>query len=418
MIYKGFTYFRAKSIFTSVRTKNKKMILKIPHSKYFIDRIRSTPVLVISSIVAIAAVFIIGPRLVGADAYQAQINALQSQNTNTQSQISSLQNQATSYQNAIGVLNSQINGLQQAITINQTKQSQLQQHISETQQQIIKDKKTLSDDVETMYINGAMTPIEALATSNNLSSYVDQQVAYSTIQNALNSMIKKIASLQVSLKTQSNQLQIVINSQQQQNNQLVADQSQQQQLLTYNQNQQSSFNQQIATNQAKMATLIQEQIAANRALVSTGTVSPSSLCGGGYPYALANPAGGSWGCKYPLDSSLDNWGMDNRECVSYTAWMVYKTYGYMPYWGGKGDANQWPRNARAAGIPTGSTPKADSVAIYMGGVGDPLGHSMWVKSVNSDGTITVDEYNQNYQGMFNEVTNMSSSGLIYIYFGG
>ena len=109
--------------------------------------------------------------------------------------------------------------------------------------------------------------------------------------------------------------------------------------------------------------------------------------------------------------------MYNRECVSYTAWMVYKTYGYMPNWGGYGNANQWPADARAAGIPTGSTPKVGSVAIYMGGGTDPLGHAMWVKSVNGNGTITVDQYNLYYDGNFYETT-IPSSGLIYIYFGG
>jgi surface antigen len=107
--------------------------------------------------------------------------------------------------------------------------------------------------------------------------------------------------------------------------------------------------------------------------------------------------------------------MYNRECVSYTAWMVYKTYGYMPYWGGNGDANMWPGDARAAGISTGSTPKVNSVAIYMGGASDPWGHAMWVRSVNGDGTITVDQYNLYYDGNFYETT-VSAAGLVYIYF--
>ena len=38
------------------------------------------------------------------------------------------------------------------------------------------------------------------------------------------------------------------------------------------------------------------------------------------------------------------------QCVSYTAWKVYQKNGYMPYWGGVGNANQWPGNADSAGI--------------------------------------------------------------------
>jgi surface antigen len=108
--------------------------------------------------------------------------------------------------------------------------------------------------------------------------------------------------------------------------------------------------------------------------------------------------------------------MYNRECVSYTAWKVYQTYGYMPYWGGSGDANQWPGDAEAAGIPVGTTPKVGSVAIYMGGASDPWGHAMWVVGVNGD-TITVDQYNLYYDGNFYETT-INGAGLTYIYFGG
>jgi surface antigen len=108
---------------------------------------------------------------------------------------------------------------------------------------------------------------------------------------------------------------------------------------------------------------------------------------------------------------LDNWGMFNRECVSYTAWKVYQTYGYMPNWGGHGNANQWPDSARAAGIPTGSTPKAHSVAISMGGA---YGHAMWVEGASGN-TIHVSQYNYDLAGHYSEM-NINGSGLIYIYF--
>jgi surface antigen len=83
--------------------------------------------------------------------------------------------------------------------------------------------------------------------------------------------------------------------------------------------------------------------------------------------------------------------MYNRECVSYTAWKVYQKNGYMPYWGGVGNANQWPGNARRAGIPTGSTPRAGSVGVISSGY---YGHVVWIESVNGDGTINISQYNE------------------------
>jgi surface antigen/peptidoglycan hydrolase CwlO-like protein len=364
------------------------------------------------------AVLIGGASVAHADQYDNQINALNSQDSVTQNNVSSLQAQAGSYEGAIAQLQNEIASLQSAISTNETQQANLQQQIVAAQQKIALEKQLLGDVINSMYVNGNLSTIEELATSKSLSNYVDEQENQTAIQNKMNQLINQIAAQQVQMQKQKAQLDIVIKSEQLQNDQVTADQTQQQTLLAYNQNQQAAYNQQIQSNQSQIATLRAEQIAANRKLVSSGggSVIASGSCGGSYPASAENNSGGHWGCNYPLDNTLDNWGMYNRECVSYTAWMVYKTYGYMPYWGGSGDANEWPADARAAGIATGSTPKVGSVAIYMGGSTDPYGHAMWVTAVNGN-MITVQQYNLYYDGNYYETT-INSSGLTYIYFGG
>lgn len=412
---KRFTYLSLRSIFMFSILRQKQMPKKQKRS--VIGYFRTTPVLFALSAGVVTLAVAFSPFL-SADQYQDQINSLQSQNNAAEAIVSGLQSQATSYQDAINVLNSQITALQQAIATNDAKQQQIQQQIVQTQQEITSDKQTLADDVKTMYINGSITPIEELATSKNLSDYVDQQVAYNAVQDDLNTLIAKINALQASLQQQEQQLDIVIGTEQEQNSKLHDAQSQQQSLLNYNQQQQNSYNSQIAANQQQIATLRAEQIAANEKLVGSGVVDASGSCGGTYP-ATASGAYGPWGCDYPHSSDdspgcsyLDSWGMCNRECVSYTAWMVYENYGIDTT--GYGNANQWPASAAAAGVPEGSTPKVGAVAIYMGGA---YGHAMWVKSVNGDGTITVDQYNLYYDGNFYETT-ISSAGLTYLYFGG
>lgn len=350
-----------------------------------------------------------------ADQYDAKINALQAQNNNAQSALNDLGSQAKNYQDAINILQGQIATLQAALQINQDKQNQLQQQIAADQQQIVEKKGLLSTDIKTMYVDGQMSSIEELATSKNLSDYVDKEEYRVSVQNQLTTILKQIADLEAQQQQQKGQLDIVVKTQQQQNDQLVSAQAQQQQLLAMNQSQQDAYNQQIASNQSQIASLRAQQIAANRRLVSSGGgVVTSGTCGGGYP-ADASGSYGHWGCDYPLDNTLDNALMYNRECVSYTAWMVYQHYGYVP--AGYGDANMWPSHAQSAGIPTGSTPKIGSVAIYMGGSGDPWGHAMWVVGVNGNGTITVDQYNLYYDGNYYRTT-VSAYGLTYIYFGG
>jgi surface antigen len=85
----------------------------------------------------------------------------------------------------------------------------------------------------------------------------------------------------------------------------------------------------------------------------------------------------------------------------------------MPYWGGVGNANQWPGDARAAGIATGSTPKVHSVAISMGGA---FGHAMWVEAVSGN-MIYVSQYNYDLAGHYSEMW-VNGGSFTYLYFGG
>lgn len=376
----------------------------------------------VALVLAIATILVAGgtsAAIVHADQYDTQIQALENQNSQAQSQINSLQTQASSYQDAINKLQQQIAGIRNAISTNQAKQEQLQQQIVSDQQQLDYQKKVLGEDLKAMYVGGQMSTVEMLATSKNLSDFVDAETYDSAVKNKIQSTMQQITALQNQLEQQQQQVSQLLAIERQQNTQLSAAQAQQQQLLAYNQSQQTQYNQQIQSNESQIATLVAEQIAANRKLVGTGQVDYSGTCGGTYP-ATASGYYGSWGCNYAHSSDytpgcayLDSWGMCNRECVSYTAWMVYKNDGIDVT--GFGNANEWPAHARAAGIPTGSTPKVGSVAIYMGGSSDPYGHAMWVKSVNGDGSITVDQYNLYYDGNFYETT-ISAAGLVYLYF--
>jgi surface antigen len=126
------------------------------------------------------------------------------------------------------------------------------------------------------------------------------------------------------------------------------------------------------------------------------------IVNGGYPSKWANA---------PQDSLIDDWGMYNRESVSYTAFKVSE-HRTMPYWGGT-NANQWDDMAIASGIPVDGTPVAGDVAIYNGGT---YGNSMYVESVNSDGTINVSQYNSGYTGRYSTRANMAASNLVFIHF--
>lgn len=357
----------------------------------------------LSSLLLVAGALLPGLRsLVLADQFDEQIRALQSQNAATQSIVDGLQAQASSYQDAINQLQQQINGLQASIDANLAKQADLQNQIIQSQQEIDRERAILASDVKAMYVDGTPTTLEVLATSKDLSEFVDKQEYRTTVQNKLQDTLIKIADLQKQLQAQKDQVDQLLATQKQQQTQLASAQAEQNQLLAYNEGQQAAYNQQIQSNQSQIASLRAQQLAANRAL--GGSVVAGDPGHGGYP--------ARWDYPVPQDSLIDSWGMFNRECVSYTAWKVYQTYGYMPYWGGVGNANQWPGDARAAGIPTGSTPRVHSVAISMGGA---YGHAMWVEAVSGN-MIYVSQYNYDLQGHYSEMW-VNGSNFTYLYFG-
>jgi peptidoglycan hydrolase CwlO-like protein/surface antigen len=353
-------------------------------------------------VVAICVLLILATVInsVRADQFDEQIRALQSQNDSNQAASSQLAAQASSYQDAINKLQAQISALQAAIVANQQKSEELKNQIIQAQADLDQQKKVLGENIKAMYLEGKTSTLEMLASSKNLSDFVDREQSRNAVQSKVKDTMAKITALQQQLKNQQEQLQQLIKDQQSQNAQLGSAEAQQQQMLAYTEGQKSAFDQQTRSNNSQISSLRAQQAAANARL--GGRAIAGDPGHGGYPSNLDNAA---------QDSIIDPWGMYNRECVSYTAWKAYQTFGHMPYWGGVGNANQWPADARNYGIPTGTVPRVHSVAISMGGA---YGHAMWVEAVSGN-TIYVSQYNYDLAGHYSEMS-INGSGLTYIYF--
>ena len=369
-----------------------------------IRRLRSTPALLLMSSLVVGAA-LLSP-LVRADQFDDQINALRQQNSVAQGALNGLAAQAASYQDTINQLQVQINAIQAAIAANVAQQTSLQNQITADQQQIDAEKLVLGNDVKTIYVNGQITPVEMLATSNSLSDYIDKQEAYSAIQDKIQTTVKEITALQAKLQAQKQEVETLLASQRTQNAQLSSAQAQQASMLAYNVDQQNAYNSQIANNSSKIADLRRQQIIANsRYNIGNFKGDPNN---GGYPSVWANA---------PQDSMIDSWGMYNRECVSYTAFMVHQEYlegrasHDMPWWGGVGNANQWDEDARRAGIPVDTNPTPGSIAISNAGT---WGHAMYVEAVSGN-TIYVQQFNADFTGHYSEGWRYTT-GLVFLHF--
>ncbi len=364
--------------------------------------------LFLAGLVFVAGSFLPGVRQVVADSLQDQINSLSQQNSDAAGVVSGLQAQAASYQDAINQLQQQIASLQSSIDSNLAEQAQLQQQIIDDQNQITQEKTVLANDVKTMYVDGTPSTLEVLATSKDLSDFVDKQEYRTSVQNKLQDTLNKIAALQAQLQSQKTQVDQLLGQEQFQQGQLSSARQQQTNLLSYNQSQQVAYNAQIAANSSKIAQLRAQQAAQN-AKLGTGLFATGN-CGGGYPTQATSPWGGYWGCNYGQDSTVDNWSMYNRECVSYTAFKVHQAYGYNA--SGWGNAIEWPGSARASGLRVDSDEEPGTVAIWDVGY---FGHAMWVEAVNSDGSIIVSQFNYDYHGTYSEMKVSASQAATFHY---
>lgn len=398
-------YASVKAVFQKYKNTKIKM-QKQKKSQYRHIVLSSKEGLFSLSVVAALAISTASFSFVSADKYDAQINALSKQNSKSQSAHSQLDVEATSISDAIHKLQAQIDAKQAAINKDQAEIAKLKVQIAQAEKELKKQKKVLGESIKTMYLEGDISTVEMLATSKNLSDYFDKQQYRESVQNKIKSTLDKITQLKLDLNTKKQKTEEILKEQQALKNQLVSQRSEKDRLLHLNESQQNVLENSIKKNNAKISKLRAQQAAANQALSGGRGVSAGDPGHGGYPSVWDNSA---------QDSMLDNWGMYNRECVSYTAWKVYQAYGYMPYWGGHGNANEWPGNARAAGIPTGSSPRSRSVAIWNVGY---YGHAMWVERVNGDGSLWVSQYNYDYQGHYSEmyVSPSMASNLTYIYF--
>ena len=337
---------------------------------------------------------------VHADQYDTQINQLQTQNSNLAAQSASLAQQANSYEATIANLQNQITTLENQIQINEAKRQQLLVKIDETQKEIDRQRQLLGETIHAMYIEGDISTFEMLASSKDLSNFVDKQQYRNEVKDKVASILDTINTLKKQLDNQKTQVEKIIADQRAIQGQLDAQRAEQARLLSLNEAQRSDLNSQIQANSSKISSLRSQQATANARLFGSGVRYVAD--GSGYPYKNA---------PWPNEIS-DPWGMYLRQCVSYTAWKVAASGRYMPYWGGRGNANQWDDNARAAGISVDGSPRVGDVAISNSGY---YGHAMYVEAVYGDGTIYVSQYNANWSGTYSEA-RINKGSLVFIHF--
>jgi len=352
-----------------------------------------------------------------ADQYDDQIRALQQQKAAYDSQASALNATAATLQEALNQIVSQKAAIMAQIQLSQQQYDQLQAQIDKTKKDITDNKDALGQIIADMYVDDTITPLEMLASSNNIGDYVDKQTYREAMQSNITATIKDINDLQKKLQTSQTEVAKILEEQQGQKAQLAAKEAEQASLVEQTKGQEAAY-QQLASNvAAQMANAAAQQrayYAAIRAQSGGGNSgvigsfvytnwSGNQGCGGdGYPY-----------CGYQ-DSYADPWALYNRECVSYVAWKLSVVYGKsVQSFGGAGNAYQWPNSAAGSWRVSDPQPGDAVILPIVYGLA-PVGHAMVVESV-SNGWVHVSQYNFYGTGEYSTM-DIRTSGVIFLRF--
>lgn len=348
-----------------------------------------------------------------ADSYDEQIKAIQGEISQYKDKASQLNQKADTYQGALDKLSAEKQTIQGQIDLSQAKYDKFVADIKKNEKKIAENKDALGDTIASMYVDTDISALEMVASSSNISEFIDKQTQRSTVQNKLNDTVDEIEKLKKELEQQKIAVEREIANQKNARQLLAQKEAEQARLVAETRGQEGEYKKMASEKSAQVDKLRSEQAEANRRAMEAAAAQSGGGWAGNIPSGIPGGGGypGVW-ANAPLDAYVDPWGLYTRECVSYVAWKIASTGRFVPHFGGMGNANQWPGTTSGYGIAQGSTPRAGAAAVMNIGY---YGHVMYVESVNSDGTITVSDYNLEWDGLYRQYTR-SSGGLTYIYF--
>ncbi len=337
-----------------------------------------------------------------ADQYDDKIRALQADMERYQQEADRLNGQAVTLKNTIAQLDNEKRALQAQIDLSQAEYNRLTIQIKETEQKIAENQDALGVTIADLYVDDTISPVEMLASSTNLSDFLDKQEYRNSIRDNLATTIKEVRDLKAQLTEKKKKVEVVLKEQKDARAILVGKQNEQSQLLAQTQSNEAEYQSLIADNKAEIeeARAVQAAIRARiengggGSLIQVGTLAD-------YPWNSSNcPMIGYLSTGGANGSGGDGRGYGCRQCASYAAWKVAKETGYYPVsWG---NATNFPANARAAGYSTGSTPRGGSLGVmHAAKAGQMYGHVVWVETdpyINGAGqrVMQISQYNYNY----------------------
>ncbi len=387
------------------------------------NSLRTRFVLVTAAIIFAIATPLQISQTASADKYDDQINALQQAIDAAQSQAAQMAAQAQTLQTAVAQIQSQVTIIQSQIDISQAKYNQLVAQIAATEKKIKDSQDALGVTIANLYVDSSVSPLEIIASSKNISDFLDKQEYRSSVRDQLTAAIARIKTLKTQLDQQKADTQKVLADQQSAKDALIAKEDEQQTLLSKTNNSEATYQQMIGSSLAQIAAAKATQAALRARTTSTGGY---TLVDGGslrdYPWNSSNCPmggyiGGSW-VPYASTKGSDGEGHDGhgygcRQCVSYVAYRVAKATNVYYDDLGNGGSAAYNLVTKHGWRNLGQTPQPGSVGSLWGVNRAPYsddynpGHTAYIEDVSADGSkILVTQYNYDYgtgYGMYSEM---------------
>lgn len=338
-----------------------------------------------------------------ADQYDAKIRALQADMARYKKEADRLSAEATTLANAVAQIRNEKNALQAQIDVNQARHDKLVVEIKETEQKIKDNQDALGKIIAELYIGDDITPVEMLASSQNIGDFLDKQEYRNSVKDQLSSTIKTVKNLKEELSDKKDEVTKVLQRQKSARNSLAAKEAEQARLLSQTQNDEAKYQDMIKDSREQIAEAkrIQAEIRARENATGGYSIVDGGLLAD-YPWNNSNcPMWGYLSTGGANGNGGDGRGYGCRQCASYVAWKIAKETGRYYKWGNGG---MFGYKAVAAGYTNlGRSPQSGSIAVIHGNPG----HVAWVEAVSGDGTkVLVSQYNYNYGagwGMYSEM---------------
>ena len=194
-----------------------------------------------------------------ADQFDDQIGTLQQQASQAQSAANAYQAQASDYQAKVNQLQAQISALQAQINLNQAEYSQVQNEIAANQAKLNQEKIILGENIKELYLESTVSPLEMLASTSNISQFMDEQQYQDKIKNSIQDAMTQVEQLQQTLTGQQRQLTQILANLHGQQTQVSATESQMNSLLALASQNAAAANAQVQADNSQISNLRAQQ---------------------------------------------------------------------------------------------------------------------------------------------------------------